>query len=86
MNIDFQALTLTDCEEFEELTGVAFDQVHELLVSDRPKAKALKVLGWLCQRKVDPGFTLEQAGLDLPFVGGPIADATPLVEEPTSGS
>lgn len=54
--IDLDDLELGEIEEFEELSGVSIAQVQSGL-----PAKAVTVLVWITQRKLDPNYTLEMA-------------------------
>ena len=58
-SIDFNSLTLDEVETIENLTGVSTDKLAD---DKTPKGKNLKVLIFVMKRRIDPSFTLEQAG------------------------
>lgn len=58
-NFDFESLTLDEVEQIELITGSSIDQ---LLDAGQAKGKALKAIIFIMQKRIDPSFTLEQAG------------------------
>jgi hypothetical protein len=58
-NFDFESLTLNEVEQIELITGSSIDQ---LLDSGKPKGKAMKAIIFIMKKRIDPNFTLEQAG------------------------
>lgn len=56
---DFETLTLNEVEQIELITGSSIDQ---LLDAGQPKGKALKAIIFIVKKRIDPSFTLEQAG------------------------
>lgn len=63
VDIDFDAFTLDDLAELEELTGVSID---DLKGADAPKLKVLKALAFIVMRRNDPDLTFEAVG-KIPF-------------------
>lgn len=63
--VDPVELDLGDLDDFEEVAGVALLEVYEKIrVSGgvaELRVKSLIALVWVCARRVDPTFTLEQA-------------------------
>jgi hypothetical protein len=56
---DFESLTLNEVEQIELITGVSFDQI---LDAGNPKGKAMKAIIFIMKKRLDPNFTIEQAG------------------------
>jgi hypothetical protein len=56
---DFESLTLNEVEQIELITGASIDQI---LDAGQPKGKAMKAIIFIMKKRVDPSFTLEQAG------------------------
>jgi hypothetical protein len=59
MAIDFEAMTLSEVEEIELLTGRS---IETIMNEDAPRGRALKAIIWVLKKRQDPSFTLEQAG------------------------
>jgi hypothetical protein len=57
--LGFDALSLGECEEFEEMTGVSVSSLEESAVG--LPIKAITVLVWLTKRRDDPDSSLEDA-------------------------
>jgi hypothetical protein len=58
-NFDFESLTLNEVEQIELITGNSIDQ---LLDAGNAKGKAMKAIIFIMKKRIDPEFTLEQAG------------------------
>lgn len=58
-NFDFESLTLNEVEQIELITGNSIDQI---LDAGQPKGKAMKAIIFIMKKRLDPNFTLEQAG------------------------
>lgn len=58
-NFDFESLTLNEVEQIELITGSSIDQ---LMDAGQPKGKALKAIIFIMKKRIEPDFTLEQAG------------------------
>ena len=58
-NFDFESLTLNEVEQIELITGNSIDQ---LLDAGQAKGKAMKAIIFIMKKRIDPEFTLEQAG------------------------
>jgi hypothetical protein len=56
---DFESLTLNEVEQIEMITGNSIDQI---LDAGQAKGKAMKAIIFIMKKRVDPNFTLEQAG------------------------
>jgi hypothetical protein len=56
---DFESLTLNEVEQIELITGVSIDQI---LDAGNPKGKAMKAIIFIMKKRLDPNFTIEQAG------------------------
>lgn len=56
---DFESLTLNEVEQIELITGSSIDQ---LMDSGKPKGKAMKAIIFIMNKRIDPNYTLEQAG------------------------
>jgi hypothetical protein len=56
---DFESLTLTEVEQIELITGTSIDQI---LDAGQPKGKTMKAIIFIIKKRLDPSFTLEQAG------------------------
>jgi hypothetical protein len=56
---DFESLTLNEVEQIELITGASIDQ---LLDAGQAKGKAMKAIIFIMKKRIDPDFTLEQAG------------------------
>jgi hypothetical protein len=56
---DFESLTLNEVEQIELITGNSIDQ---LLDAGQAKGKAMKAIIFIMKKRIDPQFTLEQAG------------------------
>jgi hypothetical protein len=56
---DFESLTLNEVEQIELITGNSIDQ---LLDAGQAKGKAMKAIIFIMKKRLDPNFTLEQAG------------------------
>ncbi len=58
-NFDFESLTLNEVEQIELITGSSIDQ---LMDAGQPKGRALKAIIFIMKKRIQPDFTLEQAG------------------------
>jgi hypothetical protein len=58
-NFDFESLTLNEVEQLELITGTSIDQI---LDRGQAKGKAMKAIIFIMKKRIDPNFTLEQAG------------------------
>jgi hypothetical protein len=58
-NFDFESLTLNEVEQIELITGTSIDQI---LDAGQAKGKAMKAIIFIMKKRIDPNFTLEQAG------------------------
>ena len=58
-NFDFESLTLNEVEQIELITGNSIDQI---LDAGQAKGKAMKAIIFIMKKRLDPNFTLEQAG------------------------
>lgn len=56
---DFESLTLNEVEQIELITGSSIDQ---LMDAGQAKGKAMKAIIFIMKKRIDPNFTLEQAG------------------------
>jgi hypothetical protein len=56
---DFESLTLNEVEQIELITGNSIDQI---LDAGQAKGKAMKAIIYVMKKRLDPNFTLEQAG------------------------
>jgi hypothetical protein len=56
---DFETLTLNEVEQIELITGNSIDQI---LDAGQAKGKAMKAIIFIMKKRIDPDFTLEQAG------------------------
>ena len=56
---DFESLTLNEVETIELITGSSIDQ---LMDAGQAKGKAMKAIIFVMKKRIDPNFTLEQAG------------------------
>jgi hypothetical protein len=56
---DFESLTLNEVEQIELITGSSIDQ---LMDAGQAKGKAMKAIIFVMKKRIDPNFTLEQAG------------------------
>ena len=56
---DFESLTLNEVEQIELITGNSIDQI---LDAGQAKGKAMKAIIFIMKKRLDPNFTLEQAG------------------------
>lgn len=56
---DFESLTLNEVEQIELISGTSIDQI---LDAGNPKGKAMKAIIFIMKKRLDPNFTLEQAG------------------------
>ena len=56
---DFESLTLNEVEQIELITGNSIDQI---LDAGQAKGKAMKAIIFVMKKRVDPNFTIEQAG------------------------
>jgi hypothetical protein len=56
---DFESLTLNEVEQIELITGSSIDQ---LMDAGKPKGRAMKAIIFIMQKRIDPNYTLEQAG------------------------
>jgi hypothetical protein len=59
MAVDFEAMTLSEVEEIELLTGRS---IETIMSDEAPRGRALKAIIWVLKKREDPSFTLEQAG------------------------
>jgi hypothetical protein len=50
---------LNEVEQIELITGVSIDQI---LDAGNPKGKAMKAIIFIMKKRLDPNFTIEQAG------------------------
>lgn len=55
--LDFDAITLEEAEEIENLTGIAID---ELGATGKPKAKVIRALCFITMRRTNPALTWEE--------------------------
>jgi hypothetical protein len=56
---DLESLTLNEVEQIELITGNSIDQI---LDAGQPKGKAMKAIIFIMKKRIDPDFTIEQAG------------------------
>jgi hypothetical protein len=56
---DFESLTLNEVEQIELITGSSIDQI---LDAGQAKGKAMKAIIFIMKKRIDPDFTIEQAG------------------------
>jgi hypothetical protein len=56
---DFESLTLNEVEQIELITGNSIDQI---LDAGQAKGKAMKAIIFVMKKRLDPNFTIEQAG------------------------
>lgn len=56
---DFETLTLDEVEQIELITGKSIDQIMD---AGSHKGKALKAIIYIMNKRIDPNYTLEQAG------------------------
>lgn len=56
---DFESLTLNEVEQIELIAGTSIDQI---LDAGNPKGKAMKAIIFIMKKRIDPNFTIEQAG------------------------
>jgi hypothetical protein len=56
---DFESLTLNEVEQIELITGNSIDQI---LDAGQAKGKAMKAIIFIMKKRIDPDFTIEQAG------------------------
>ena len=56
---DFESLTLNEVEAIELITGNSIDKI---LDAGQPKGKAMKAIIFIMKKRIDPDFTIEQAG------------------------
>lgn len=61
INLNPNDLTFGDMEDFEAATGEKLLTTLDLLSKNEASAKALVGLVWICQRQVDPGFSMDDA-------------------------
>jgi hypothetical protein len=59
VTFDFESLTLNEVEQIELITGSSIDQI---LDAGQPKGKTMKAIIFIMKKRLDPNFTLEQAG------------------------
>jgi len=59
LDINLDTLKVREIEELEELIGAPLD---EAFAEGQPRGKAMRALGYIAKRRVDPEFTWEQAG------------------------
>lgn len=59
LEIDPTMLKIRELEAFEELLGCSFD---EAFGPGQPKTKALRALATVVKRRIDPGFSMDDAG------------------------
>jgi hypothetical protein len=59
MNIDFNSLTLDEVELVENLTQKSIETIMDDGV---PRGRALKALVFILRKRIDPEYTIEQAG------------------------
>lgn len=60
--LDLDSLKISEIEAIEEIMGVSIDEIPALLGDGKPKAKMLRVIGYIVKKRDDPTFTMEQAG------------------------
>jgi hypothetical protein len=56
---DFNSLTLDECEQIENLTGLSIDMAF---ADGKPKGKALRSFLWVIGKRSNPNYTIEEAG------------------------
>lgn len=61
ITIDPESLTFGDLEDFERETGEVLLKALDALTKNQASAKALIGLVWVCQRQIDPGFSMDDA-------------------------
>ena len=59
IQLDFDSLTLDECEQIEDATGMSIIQVMDM---DEITAKTAKVLVWIMRRRQEPGIKIEDCG------------------------
>lgn len=59
MNIDFNSLTLDEVELVENMTQKSIETIMDAGV---PRGRALKALVFILRKRIDPDYTIEQAG------------------------
>jgi hypothetical protein len=59
MNIDFNSLTLDEVELVENMTQKSIETIMDAGV---PRGRALKALVFILKKRIDPDYTIEQAG------------------------
>lgn len=80
-----ESLTVEDIESIEDITGMVIDDLFGG-VKEVPKGKLMRAIGFVLQRREDPGFTVEAAGrLSLAAISR-LVDATGVVVDPLPGS
>lgn len=59
MNIDFDTMTLNEIEQIELITGRSIDSIMD---DGAPRGRVFKAIIFVFKKRIDPNFTLEQAG------------------------
>jgi hypothetical protein len=62
VQIDFDDFTIAEVEQIEELSGVAFGEIGDLLKGGKPAGKVLRALAFVSLKRTNPDATLEDAG------------------------
>lgn len=63
IQIDFDDFTIAEVETIEELSGISFGEIGDLLKgSGKPAGKVLKALAFVTLKRTNPDATLEDAG------------------------
>jgi hypothetical protein len=58
IKIDVEDMTIDEMEKLEEVTGTAFRNIDW----DKMPTNVLRALAWVFGLRVDPSFTMEEAG------------------------
>lgn len=61
IKLDPNDLTFGDMEDFEQETGEPLLAALDALGKNQASAKTLIGLVWVCQRQIDPGFSMDDA-------------------------
>ena len=57
--IDFNAMTLDEIEQIEQLTGRGIDSI---MAEGAPRGRAFKAIIFITSKRTNPNFTFEDAG------------------------
>jgi len=57
--IDWDSLTLDEVETIETFSGHSIDKIMD---DGTPRGRTFKVILWVMKKRIDPNYTLEQAG------------------------